>query len=550
MNRILLLRYFLLLCFAINKQYGLICRTQNAAALRNEDDGRIGNKTKLNYDYFNRPIVDGLTDGNWEPSVPVDPATGLFYDPAVNSSPSEGNGSSHNGNNHNKNHKSIPDWYDLLHQFVQHGYDTGLRGSSPQDHPLLLCERAYNPPSTRQWTLECLFEELQVPATFLSKEAVLACYACGRTSATVIDVGYSGTTVAPVCDGYVEGHAVQRNPGASLKCVDETILQNLDALYYRRKKQKNSAQVPVLYQARSGHPTKRRKETIHRAARLQLARECRESGAGASINTALTATSSGGAAATFHAPSQSFELPDGTVLDVPSQDRFRAAGLLFGSDTASQQAREATLHQTKTVIAQYIANGTSSAADSSSNNNNNRNNGKDSSGITPEQWAREAVGLAGRTLTSSKRGRGVPSSKRSTATWQRACTAHLQTMLEQQQLFTAAPLAQMVCDAAYRCERDQQVPLLGNVIVSGGGACLGPTEQAVPDAVKESLEAIIHLHTPAWRVKVLTPAVSERPFLPWMGGSILASLGSFHEMWITKAEYEEWGSAIVNRKCP
>ena len=108
----------------------------------------------------------------------------------------------------------------------------------------------------------------------------------------------------------------------------------------------------------------------------------------------------------------------------------------------------------------------------------------------------------------------------------------------------------MVCDAAYRCERDQQVPLLGNVIVSGGGACLGPTEQAVPDAVKESLEAIIHQHTPAWRVKVLTPSMAERPLLPWMGGSILASLGSFHEMWITKAEYEEWGSAIVNRKCP
>ena len=28
------------------------------------------------------------------------------------------------------------------------------------------------------------------------------------------------------------------------------------------------------------------------------------------------------------------------------------------------------------------------------------------------------------------------------------------------------------------------------------------------------------------------------------------SLGSFHNMWITKAEYEEHGAPIVNKTCP
>jgi actin-related protein len=72
----------------------------------------------------------------------------------------------------------------------------------------------------------------------------------------------------------------------------------------------------------------------------------------------------------------------------------------------------------------------------------------------------------------------------------------------------------------------------------------------VPDQIKESVEAIIHQHTPGWRVKVLAPGIQERAILSWLGGSILGSLGSFHEMWITKAEYDEWGSSIVNRKCP
>jgi len=36
----------------------------------------------------------------------------------------------------------------------------------------------------------------------------------------------------------------------------------------------------------------------------------------------------------------------------------------------------------------------------------------------------------------------------------------------------------------------------------------------------------------------------------WIGGSILASLGAFHQMWMSKAEYDEHGSVIVDRKCP
>ena len=42
----------------------------------------------------------------------------------------------------------------------------------------------------------------------------------------------------------------------------------------------------------------------------------------------------------------------------------------------------------------------------------------------------------------------------------------------------------------------------------------------------------------------------ERKFSTWIGGSILASLGSFQQMWMSKQEYEEHGVAIVHRKCP
>jgi actin len=51
----------------------------------------------------------------------------------------------------------------------------------------------------------------------------------------------------------------------------------------------------------------------------------------------------------------------------------------------------------------------------------------------------------------------------------------------------------------------------------------------------------------AMKVKIYAPP--ERKFLVWIGGSILSSLSTFQNMWITKSEYEETGSSIVHRKC-
>jgi actin-related protein len=444
-----------------------------------------------------------------------------------------------------------PDWCDLAQQFMLHGYNTALCANSANttiDHPLLMIERSYNPPATRQMTAEMLFEELHVPAMFLAKDAVLACYGCGRTSATVVDVGYSGTTVTPVFEGYVEAKGIRRNPGASVLGMDEMIIHQLDKMYYKKKKQRNTYTVMPLYQLRSKNH-KMRKLSIHTAARLHIAQECREEGAGATINTATDGPVGvlGGdtASGTFNAPSKPFELPDGTMIDVPSVDRFRAANLVYGSDDMSQQARDARLSDVKSKLQEYLTYLTAVTSDQEDEQ-------------YQKELARESVGLVSDGSNRSKRPRRglnpADSSKASsrlrktTLAWQRACQTQFQTLLDDQ--LTSSSIANMICDSAYSCDREQQAALLSNVIVSGGGSCLGPTEQAVPDVVRDSVEALIHQHTPGWRVKVLSPALNERAVLPWIGGSILGSLGTFHEMWVTKSEYDEWGSAIVNRKCP
>ena len=41
----------------------------------------------------------------------------------------------------------------------------------------------------------------------------------------------------------------------------------------------------------------------------------------------------------------------------------------------------------------------------------------------------------------------------------------------------------------------------------------------------------------------------EAEYAAWIGGSILTSLNTFENLWVTKADYKEVGSTIIHRKC-
>ena len=47
-------------------------------------------------------------------------------------------------------------------------------------------------------------------------------------------------------------------------------------------------------------------------------------------------------------------------------------------------------------------------------------------------------------------------------------------------------------------------------------------------------------------VKVIS--CPERKFSSWIGGSILSSSPQFVSMYVTKAEYEDYGATIIHRK--
>merc|ERR1712130_772010 len=83
-----------------------------------------------------------------------------------------------------------------------------------------------------------------------------------------------------------------------------------------------------------------------------------------------------------------------------------------------------------------------------------------------------------------------------------------------------------------KCDVDIRKDLYGNV-VSSGGTTMFP---GIADRMQKELTA---LAPSTMKIKIIAPP--ERKYSVWIGGSILASLSTFQQMWISKEEYDESG---------
>jgi len=91
-----------------------------------------------------------------------------------------------------------------------------------------------------------------------------------------------------------------------------------------------------------------------------------------------------------------------------------------------------------------------------------------------------------------------------------------------------------------KCDIDIRKDLYGNIVLSGGSTMF-------PGIADRMNKEIVAKAPSSMTVKIVAPP--ERKYSVWIGGSILASLSTFEEMWVTKEEYDDSGPSIVHRKC-
>lgn len=91
---------------------------------------------------------------------------------------------------------------------------------------------------------------------------------------------------------------------------------------------------------------------------------------------------------------------------------------------------------------------------------------------------------------------------------------------------------------------DARKDLAASILLTGGSSVIVNLEKRL------SLE-LTRITSAAYKCKVLASRFNvERQCAAWIGGSVLTSLGSFQQLWLSKTEYEEYGGTLAIQRFP
>jgi len=105
-------------------------------------------------------------------------------------------------------HGIVANWDDM-EKIWAHCFENELR-IQPEAQPVMLTEAPMNPKSNREKMAELIFERFNFPGMYVAIQAVLALYASGRITGTVVDSGDGVTHTVPIYEGYTLPHAILR----------------------------------------------------------------------------------------------------------------------------------------------------------------------------------------------------------------------------------------------------------------------------------------------------------------------------------------------------
>lgn len=195
-------------------------------------------------------------------------------------------------------HGVVKDWNDM-ERIWQYIYSKDQLQTFSEEHPVLLTEAPLNPRRNREKSAEIFFETFNVPALFISMQAVLSLYASGRTTGVVLDSGDGVSHSVPIYEGFAMPHSIMR-----------TDIAGRDVTAYLR-----------LLLRKEGF-------NFHSSSELEIVRTIKERACYLAVNPQKEESLEG--------ERMQYVLPDGSMLEV-GPARFRAPELLFRPDLVGEE---------------------------------------------------------------------------------------------------------------------------------------------------------------------------------------------------------------------
>lgn len=97
-----------------------------------------------------------------------------------------------------------------------------------------------------------------------------------------------------------------------------------------------------------------------------------------------------------------------------------------------------------------------------------------------------------------------------------------------------------ISGSLFKVDSELTETMLSNIVIAGGNTLFTGFGRRLWDELNK-------LNVSESRIKIF--ADPGRLDSVWRGGSILSALSTFQTMWVTKAEYDEFGPSIIHRKC-
>lgn len=202
-------------------------------------------------------------------------------------------------------HGMVTDWNDmeLIWRYI---YSKEQLQTFAEEHPVLITESPVNPRRNRERTAEILFESFNVPALFISMQAVLSLYASGRTTGVVLDSGDGITQAVPIYEGFALPLSIVRTDVAG-----RDITKFLKFLI--------------------------RKEglTFNTTAEFEVVKRLKEQACYVTSSPLRALDDSVGAGDT---EKMSYSLPDGHNIEISTSSRIKAPEILFRPDLIGSES--------------------------------------------------------------------------------------------------------------------------------------------------------------------------------------------------------------------
>lgn len=408
----------------------------------------------------------------------------------------------------------VKNW-DVVEDLWTHAVSFGLN-SNARDHPILAATPTYEPEADRARLAEILLEKLETPAVFMPRNAILSAFSVGRATSLVVDVGAAKTCACAVHDGFVLRKSVRTSKIAG-DYIDEHLLRLLETQILP------SLKASSVDSANSENGDKDTKEASSSSSSANQASANQQKGGSENSKEITSQLSSG-----------SVDPPK--ILRVPCTFRRKLAH----DGSTQKQINLKTTEELARIKPSFIRLQQMPVLTDLEANVCRVWTEVPFVEAQADEYAKEEYELPDGTIVELGRERF-----RSPELLMRPETdmAYMKEKIPAAELDKGSvSLPDVLKDSLQSAHVDLRRELVQQIMLVGGGAMIPGTIERLTKELALNLPS-------ALKPRFLAPGKQERMFSTFTGGSILSSLGSFQQLWISKAEYEEHGAAIIASRC-